>query len=138
MTDHVAMIRAFWDACERKDYEAVGRLIGEGYTWIDHATDIVATTQEQLQAALEDTDLAWSDQKFTINRASETTDGALVLQATITQTLTGEWRSIKGTGQHVRRQVCEIFRFDTQGRIVIEELYEDALSVMRQLGAVSI
>jgi hypothetical protein len=35
----------------------------------------------------------------------------------------------------VRREICEIFRFDRQGRILVEEMYEDALSVMRQLGA---
>jgi hypothetical protein len=52
--------------------------------------------------------------------------------------LTGEWRSIKGTGQQVRWEFCDIFRFDSEGRIVGEELYGDSLSIMRQLGVVSV
>jgi hypothetical protein len=35
----------------------------------------------------------------------------------------------------VRRQILEIFQFDSEGRIVVEEMYDDALSLMRQLGA---
>jgi hypothetical protein len=73
-----------------------------------------------------------------IKHALETIDGALVVLATITQTLTGEWRSIKGDGQQVHREICDIFRFNAEGRIVSENMYEDALSVVRQLGAVSV
>jgi len=36
---------------------------------------------------------------------------------------------------HASSDVCVIFRFDGDGRIVFEEHDEDALSVMRQLGA---
>ena len=112
-------------------------MIGDGYTYIDHTTDVVAATPQQLEAALVE-DLQWSDQKFGIKQAIETTDGALVVLATLTQTLTGEWRSIKGTGQRVRREICEIFRFDGEGRIVGEKLYGDSLSIMRQLGVVCV
>jgi hypothetical protein len=82
-------------------------------------------------------DSQWSDWNFMIDRTTETIDGALIVPATVTQTLTGEWRSIKGTGQRVRREICEIFRFDAEGRIIFEEAYEDALPITRQLGAVS-
>ncbi len=134
MQSHVETVRAFWDACERKDYGAAGQLTGNGYVWIDHTTDVVATTPDELTVALEE-DLAWSGQKFRIDQAVDLADGRLLVQATITQSLTGEWRHIKGTGQHVRRLVCDIFSFDADGRIVVEELYEDALSILRQLGA---
>lgn len=134
---HIETVRAFWDACARKDYEACRPLIGAGYTWIDHTQDVVARTSEELQVSLQE-DLAWSEQKFVIDHAVETVDGALIVQATISQTLTGEWRSVKGSGQQVRRKVCEIFRFDRDGHIVVEELYEDALSIMRQLGAAAV
>jgi hypothetical protein len=137
MSSHIDTVRAFWDACERREYEACRPLIGDGYIAIDHTLGFVATTPEELRAAQVE-DAAWSDWKYAIDRASETTDGALVVQATFTATLTGEWRSVKGTGQFVRREVCDIFRFDADGRIVVEEIYEDALSIMRQLGAVSV
>jgi predicted ester cyclase len=138
MTNHVDTIRTYFDLCERKDYRAVAKqLIGDGYTYIDHTTDVVATTPQQLEAALVE-DLQWSDQKFGIEQAIEGTNGAVVVLATLTQTLTGEWRSIEGTGQQVRWEFCDIFHFDGQGRIVGEELYGDVLSIMRQLGVVSV
>jgi hypothetical protein len=138
MTDHVDTIRTYFDLCERKDYRAVAeQLIGDGYTYIDHTTDVVAATPQQLEAALVE-DLQWSDQKFGIKQAIQATDGAVVVLATLTQTLTGEWRSVQGTGQQVQWEFCDIFHFDGQGRIVGEELYGDALSIMRQLGVVSV
>jgi hypothetical protein len=136
--NHVETIREYYDLGERQEYRAIAaRLIGDGYTWIDHTTDIVATTQEQLQAAMVE-DLQWSDWKFVIDRAIEIADNEVIVFVTTTQTLTGEWRGVKGTGQQVRREIREIFRFDADGRIVHEEAYWDALSVRRQLGAVSI
>jgi ketosteroid isomerase-like protein len=59
----------------------------------------------------------------------------VIAQATVSRTLTGAWRSGEPRGQRVRKDHCTIFRFDRDGRIVFEEQYEDALSVMRQLGA---
>ena len=129
-------VRAFFRAVERNDFEALAGLVGDGYVWIDHTTDTVASTPEELQAAVEE-DAAWSDRMFVIDRAMETSDGAVVVQMTNTQTLTGEWRSIRGQGQRVRREICEIFRFDEDDRIVVEEMYEDALTLMRQLGAIT-
>jgi hypothetical protein len=83
-------------------------------------------------------DLQSSDWKFVINRAIETADDEVIVFVTVTQTLNGEWRGVKGNGQNVRREICEIFRFDPENRSVFEEAYWDALSVMRQLRAVSI
>jgi ketosteroid isomerase-like protein len=136
VSEHEATVRAFFDAVERNDLQALAELVGDGYMWIDHTTDVVATTAEELQAAVEE-DRAWSDRKFVIDNAMDTADGALVVQITNTQTLTGEWRSVQGHGQRVRREICEIFRFDQTGRVVVEEMYEDALALIRQLGGVT-
>ena len=133
-SEHAESVRAFFRAVEHNDFETLGRLVSGAYIWIDHTTNVVARTPEELQEAKAE-DSAWSDRKFVIDRAMDTSDGALVVQMTVTQTLTGDWRSVKGKGQRVRREICEIFRFDPDGHIVVEEMYEDALSLMRQLGA---
>ena len=104
-SEHEATIREFFRAVEREDFDTLARVVGASYIWIDHTTDFVARTPEQLQASREE-DAAWSDREFVIDRTMDTTDGALVAQMTVTQTLTGEWRSIKGTGQRVRREIC--------------------------------
>jgi hypothetical protein len=79
---------------------------------------------------------AWSDENIEITHVWETTDGAVIARATVTRTLTGVWQLVEPRGQRVSKDHCTIFRFDGDGRIVFEEQYEDALSVMRQLGAV--
>jgi ketosteroid isomerase-like protein len=48
---NVETVRAYWAASERGDLEAAGRYIGNGCTWIDHTTDVVARTPEGLHAA---------------------------------------------------------------------------------------
>jgi ketosteroid isomerase-like protein len=127
-------VRAYWDASARRDYEAAGRCIGEGYVWIDHSEEVEARTPDQLHQAMQE-DAAWRDRRFVIEQALETADGALVVQATVTGTLDGQWRSIEAHGRRVSRALCTIFRFDDEGRIIFEECYTDALTVMVQLGA---
>jgi predicted ester cyclase len=80
---------------------------------------------------------AWSDQTSAIDQWHEATDGTLIVLATVTQTLTGTWRGVEPRGQRVTNKICDIFRFDEDGLIVHEELFADALAVMRQLGALS-
>jgi hypothetical protein len=89
--------------------------------------------EQLLEAQAEDA--AWSDRSFDITNVLETTDGALVVQATITGRLNGEWCSVRGSGQHVSFDACVIFRFDDQARIVSEEHYSDVLTVLKQVGA---
>jgi ketosteroid isomerase-like protein len=131
-----ATVREFFRAVEREDFDTLARLVGPGYIWIDHTTDAIASTPEDLQAAVEE-DAAWSEREFLIERAMTGTDGTVIVQITNTQTLTGEWRSIRGSGQRVRREICEIFHFDAEGPIVVEEMYEDTVPLLRQLGVTS-
>jgi len=127
-------VRAYWEASARNDYEAAGRCIGEGYTWIDHATGVTARTGEELLRAMEE-DAAWSDRDFKINTIHEAADGTVVVQATVSGTLTGTWRSVEGRGQRVTHEHCTVFKFDDSGMITSEEAYYDCLGVMVQLGA---
>lgn len=129
-------VRTYWDASARGDYEAAGRCIGDGYVWIDHTKEVVARTPAQLSQAMEE-DSAWSDRHFEIEQVLETVDGALVVQSRMSGVLSGPWRSVDGGGRRVSHSVCTIFRFDDECRIVYEEAYSDALTLMAQLGAVS-
>src|SRR5262249_23289433 len=109
-SEHEETVRAFFHAVERNDFETLAKLVSADYIARDHTTDFVARTPEQLRAAKEE-DSVWSDRQFVIDRVMDTSDGAIVVQITNTQTLTGEWRSVKGTGQRVRREILEIFQF---------------------------
>ena len=133
MTSKLETVRTYWAASARSDYETAGACVAlPGYVWIDHTKGIVAETMEQLLESQAE-DAAWSQRTFDITNASETTDGALVVQATISGTLNGEWCSLQGTGQRAHFDACVIFRFDDAGKILSEEHYSDALTVVQQI-----
>jgi ketosteroid isomerase-like protein len=129
----IEMVRAYWAASDRADWDAAARLVAAGFTWIDHTYGDAPMDGEAAFAEAR----AWSQQTFAIDEWYEATDGTLVVLATVTKTLTGEWRGVEPKGQRVTSKICDIFRFDDEGLIVHEEMFEDALAVMRQLGAAS-
>ena len=133
MRSHIDTVREYWAASDRADWEAAGRCVGLGFTWVDHTYGHAPMDGELALAEAQ----AWSDQEFAIDQWYDAMDGTLVVLATVTRTLTGAWCGVAPAGQRVTNKICDIFRFDADGLIIHEELYEDALTVMRQLGAVS-
>jgi predicted ester cyclase len=130
---HIETVRAYWAASDRADWKAATRFVLPSFTWIDHTYSDAPMDGEVAFAEAQ----AWSEQTFAIDEWYEATDGTLVVLATVTRTLTGEWRGVEPKGQRVTSKICDIFQFDDEGLIVHEEVFEDALTVMRQLGAAS-
>ena len=58
----------------------------------------------------------------------------IIVQVDQSCTVTGPWRSMDTTGQRIEFPFCDIFRFDSEGRIVHAEAYYDMRSIRRQLG----
>jgi ketosteroid isomerase-like protein len=133
MADNLQTVRTYYTASAEHDWKAAGACVGAGFVWIDHGTGVVARSAEEHREALIDAS-AWSDTRFDITNAFETADGAIVVQVDQSCTVTGPWRSMETTGQRIVFPFCDIFRFDSEGRIVHEEAYYDMLSVRRQLG----
>jgi predicted ester cyclase len=124
---------AYLTASFREDYETCGRLLGEGYESIDRAHGIHAKTPDEI-AKLVDAFSAWSDREFRFERVLEGTDGTVVVQGSVTATHSGTWRSIPATGKRVTTEFCNLIAFDSEGRIVSEDWYEDHHYVWKQLG----
>ena len=64
----------------------------------------------------------------------ETTDGTVIVQASVIASHTGPWCGIPATGRRATFEMCDLFKFDEQGRIVSEDCYEDLLGVLTTLG----
>jgi hypothetical protein len=130
-----ATIRRWFELSERKDWAAVSELIDvNAYFWLDHTVGTAARTAEELAEAMAEE--AWDDIHFEIDSITEGHDGRIFVQLTRSGTLSqgSVWRGVHGAGQTVTRTAIDIFTFNEAGKIVGEELYEDALSIMRQLG----
>jgi hypothetical protein len=78
-----------------------------------------------------------SKDSIEIENITETTDGAVIVQATEHVTHTGTWRSVPATGRNIVVQVCHLLRFDDQHRIVSHDYYDDHLSILVQIGVLN-
>ena len=127
-------IKQWFEISERKDWDAIAPYVAEEYVWIDHTLGTVARTTNELLAATAE-DEAWTDKRYAIDSAVEGVDGRMFVQLTVTQTLGegSEWRGVEGSGQRVTWSLMDIFTFNDEGRVTVEEAYFDAQSIMRQL-----
>ena len=127
-------IKQWFEISERKDWEAIAPYVDDGYIWIDHTLGKVDRTPDELLAATAE-DEAWTDKRYAIDSAVEGVDGRMFVQLTVTQTLgTGsEWRGVQGSGQRVTWSMIDIFTFNDEGRVTVEEAYFDAQLINRQL-----
>ncbi len=129
--------RAFVQAGFRGDDETSASLIGPGFTVIKHPEGLRASTVEELLAAAAGV-RSWSDYEFDIERVIEAADGsAVVVQGVLRSTHTGsDWRGLAPTGRRITLDACYILGFDTEGRIISQDIYEDHLTVLQQIGTV--
>jgi predicted ester cyclase len=136
-SERIQTALAYLDAGFRGDNDACAQLLGESYVWIDRSQGLVAQTQEELLRVAEEHG-GWVDRVFEIERVMESVDGTVIAQGTLTQTHMGTWRSIPPTGKRVTTACCEIIGFDSQGRVISEDAYQDDLSIMKQLGVLDL
>ena len=130
---NVETARAYLSASSEKDYDTCVGLLADEYVFIDHSTSDHPATPEEMAQALADAD-AWTDKVFEIKRVFDGPDNTVVMQYTVAQTHSGSWRGIPATGKRATWAACILFCFDRRGRILSEEYYADALTVMRQIG----
>ena len=124
---------AYLEAGLQGDYDACAPFIGEGYEWIDRARNFHARTQDELIESMQD-DSAWTGRELNVERVMETTDGTVIVQASVSASHTGTWCAIPATGRRVTFAMCDLFKFDERGRIVSEDCYQDLLGVLTTLG----
>jgi len=124
---------AYLDAGFRGDNDACAQLLGDTYVWIDHSQGVVAQSVEDLLRVAEEHG-GWVDRVFNVDRVMETLEGSVVALGTLTQTQMGTWRGIPATGKTVSVPCCEIIGFDSRGRVISEEAYQDDLAIAKQLG----
>jgi steroid delta-isomerase-like uncharacterized protein len=127
---------AFLEAGFRKDFDAAAPLVGERLESHDRARSFHARTVDELVEMQAERIDAWSDQLLRIEHVMETLEGTVIVQATVDATHTGTFFSVPATGRRVHFEICYLFRFDSDGRIVSEDDYKDLLSPMIALGAV--
>jgi steroid delta-isomerase-like uncharacterized protein len=96
--------------------------------WDDHriGREAVQRYYEQVMKAVPDIVITVKDQHVT--------DGAIVLETTVTGTHSGTWRGLPGTGRRISFPLCAVYTFDEADKLAGERIYYDRATVLAQLG----
>jgi steroid delta-isomerase-like uncharacterized protein len=130
--DHASIVRAVYDAFNRRDYDALASCA---------APDAIATSMPfDARGRFRDDFEAWGnafeDGRIEIVNVVAQEDhvvAEVVGRGTHTATLSGPGGAIPATGRRVELKLAEVFRF-RGGKIVEFRSYFDAFSLFQQLG----
>jgi steroid delta-isomerase-like uncharacterized protein len=137
MTSHVDAIRASDEAFNEHDVDATVWACTEDFTYTDHAAGLTYKGVEEFKAYLDSWFDAFPD--TTIDEGQYTTAGDIVVHQSVERaTNRGPLGALPATGRSMSVPFCEVWRLDSEGRIVAGDLYYDQLSLMVQLGHVQL
>ena len=126
--------RAGHEAFNRRDFGAMVRDYAERISWIDRALGITFTTPQEFTT---DFLAGWvdasSDCRVTDAQYADAGD-AVVARFTVRGTNDGPLGPFPATGNEWSLPICELWHFDTDGRVVGGEIYYDQVSLLTQLG----
>ena len=125
--------RRYFECIERRDFEGIRTLIGEGYTYVDPSGEVGEGADAAI-AVPETYMKAFPDMSFEIRGIHEA-GKVSVMEFTARGTNTGELMGTPPTGRPVEIRVCNLIEVK-DGKIVAERDYWDQMSMMQQLGLV--
>jgi steroid delta-isomerase-like uncharacterized protein len=131
---NVETYRAGHEAFNQRDFEAMTRQYADSITWTDRARGLTfRTPQEFKEDFLEGWVSAASDIRITEPRYIDA--GQTVLCTfTVVGTHDGPLGPFPATGKEFALALCEMWHFDSSGRVVGGDLYYDQVSLLMQLG----
>ena len=126
--------RAGHEAFNQRDFVAMTRQYAESITWTDHSQGRTFKTPQEFRTDfLPGWVTASSDIRVTDPRyidAGQTT----VCAFTVEGTQDGPLGPFPATGKQFTLPLCELWHFDSSGRVVGGDLYYDQVSLLMQLG----
>ena len=126
--------RAAHEAFNRRDFEAMTSHYADRIRWTDRARGLTFQTPPEFR---EQFLAGWVQSSSDIKIADPSyLDGgeASVATFTVTGTHDGPLGPFPATGKPFSLALCELWRFDPDGRVVGGDLYYDQVSLLMQLG----
>jgi steroid delta-isomerase-like uncharacterized protein len=126
--------RAGHDAFNRRDFEAMTNRYADSISWTDRARGLTFRTPQEFK---DDFLAGWvgasSDIRITGPRYTDAGQ-MVVCTFTVAGTHDGPLGPFPATGKEFALALCEMWHFDSSGRVVGGDLYYDQLSLLMQLG----
>jgi steroid delta-isomerase-like uncharacterized protein len=131
---HVERHRAGHEAFNRRDFTAMTSHYADRIRWTDRARELTFRTPAEFRSEF----LAgWVQASSDIRIADAgylDAGAASVATFTVTGTHDGPLGPFPATGRPFTLALCELWRFDLDGRVVGGDLYYDQVSLLMQLG----
>ena len=131
---NVETYRAGHEAFNRRDFEAMTRHYADGITWTDRARGLTFETPREFRDEFlagwvgASSDIRIADPRYL--DAGQT----VVCTFTVAGTHDGPLGPLPATGKAFALPLCEMWHFDSGGRVVGGDLYYDRVSLLAQLG----
>jgi steroid delta-isomerase-like uncharacterized protein len=131
---NVETYRAGHEAFNRRDFESMTELYADSITWTDHTQGRTFRTPTEFR---DDFLTGWirssTDIRITEPRYINA-DQTVVCTFTVEGTQDGPLGPIPATGKAFALPLCEMWHFDSRGRVVGGDLYYDLVTLLTQLG----
>ena len=131
---NVENYRAGHEAFNQRDFVAKTKHYADSITWTDHAQGRTFRTPKEFR---DDFLAGWigasPDIRITDPRYIDAGQ-TLVCTFTVVGTHDGPLGPFPGTGKEFALPLCEMWHFDSNGRVVGGDLYYDQVSLLMQLG----
>jgi steroid delta-isomerase-like uncharacterized protein len=132
-TKNVETIRAAQESFNRRDFDGALKNVAENYTNNDHPRENTMKGKNKFREFLEGWAKAFSDGRI-VNPQYVDAGDTVIAQFTFEGLNDGSYLGLPPTGHRISVPVCEIVRYDSNGRAISANLYYDQYTIMTQLG----
>ena len=133
-SSNVETHRAGHEAFNQRDFVAMTKLYADSITWTDHAQGRTFRTPQRFR---DDFLAGWVEASADIRITNPRYIDAgptVVCTFTVVGTHDGPLGPLPATGNEFTLSLCEMWRFDSSGRVIGGDLYYDQVSLLTQLG----
>ncbi len=130
---NVESFRKAHECFNRRDLDGVLRTLADNLTYTEHPRSRTLKGKNQFHEFLEGWTKAFTDGKI-LNPQYLDAGDTVIAQFTFEGTNDGSFLGMPATGKRVSIPVCEIARYDSQGRVISAGAYYDSMTICTQLG----
>ncbi len=130
---NVETFRNSHDCFNRRDFDGLLKTLNDNCTYHEHSRNTIFSGKKQFREFLQEWVHGFSDGRVTNPTYIDAGD-TVISQFTFEGMNDGKFLGMPATMRHVSIPVCEIARYDSQGKVVSAGVYYDQMSIGIQLG----
>ena len=130
---NVETLRAAHESWNRRDFDGVVLSIADNLNYTDRARGSDMKSIQNFREFVQAWAQAFPDGRI-VNPQYIDAGDTVIAQFTVEGTNNGELMGMKPTGRRISMSMCEIARYDRNGKAISGDLYYDQYNLLTQLG----